>query len=645
MGSEISRRNFLKGSIAGALGLAATTVLGGAPAASAEGESVEPELNELPIPEMEAPTQTEYNCDVLVVGGGYAGLFAALEAKKNGADVLLVDKGKPGYSGLSGWASSHCYFDADLGDDAEQFEYAMKYANEWICNLDWVKTWIKESKSVYEKCVELGILNQYKTGAEEGYWVDGSIENDKLVEYHTAHMQEDRRPAFTRALKDNDIPCIEHCMIMDVVEEDGRVVGAMGLDVLSGTVLTFHAKSVILATGNGSYKPAGFPTGGDTFDGEYIGYTHGLPLTGQEFEDFHMSASFAPGNVLACNSWQYLESVWLCAPGGSTPENAAQKALGAANSVILPVFNSAFGVTPVVKESVVYGNGRGASSTGAENDPRIGKQSSGVFKGDIFGAAPGMYSHYAGGVFCGIDDVEGKTGIEGLWVAGDGTNGCMSTGGTKSAPSGWTSNFAGVQGKIAGEAAAAYVASAPESHIPESKAETMTEEILAPLSVTNGYDPNWARDVLTGIMAPYWVCLAKNEAAMESALTQVRQFREEIIPKLRATDGHSLRLCHEMKHKALIAEAKLVSSMERKESRGYHYRTDYPYRDDDNFLCYITVQQDENGQMLANRVEIKDEWKGDTSADYTERYATWRFPGENEAKGIEPVALQTSWGH
>ena len=136
MGSDISRRDFLKGSVAGALGLAASSVLGSAPAAYAEGEAAEPELNELPIPEMAAPAQTEYNCDVLVVGGGYAGLFAALEAKKNCADVLLVDKGKPGYSGLSGWASSHCYFDADLGDDAEQFEYAMKYANEWICNLD-----------------------------------------------------------------------------------------------------------------------------------------------------------------------------------------------------------------------------------------------------------------------------------------------------------------------------------------------------------------------------------------------------------------------------------------------------------------------------------------------------------------------------
>lgn len=645
MKSGISRRDFMKGAAAGTLGLAAASLFGGVPAAGAEAASTQPVQTELPIPEPQRPETTEYTCDVLVVGGGFAGLFAALEAKAAGADVLLVDKGRPGYSGLSAWASSHCYFDAELGDSAENFEYAMKYANEWVCNLDWVKAWIRESKSVYEKCVELGILNQYRTGAEEGFWVDGSIENDRLVDYHFAHLAEDRRPAFVNALNANGIPFVEHCMIMDIVEEGGRTVGAMGLDVRSGTVLTFNAKSVILATGSGSYKPAGFPSAGDTFDGEYIGYRHGLPLTGQEFEDFHMSASFAPGNVLACNSWQYLESTWLCAPGGSTPESAPASALGAAKSVILPVFDSAFGITPVDKATVVYGNGRGASATGVEGDPRTGKQSSGVFKGDVFGAAPGMYAHYAGGVFCGIGDVEGKTAIQGLWVAGDGTNGCMSTGGTKSAPSGWTSNFAGVQGKIAGAAAAAYAATAEAGVIPAEKAEALTDEILAPMLVTKGYDPNWARDVLVGIMAPYWVCLAKNEKAMESALAQVCQFRDEIIPKLRATDGHGLRLCHEMKHKALIAEAKLRASLERRESRGYHYRTDYPYRDDENFLCYITVAQGEDGGMKVDRVDIKDEWKGDTSASYEERYATSRFPGENEAKGLPEIALTTSWGH
>lgn len=668
MKTNISRRDFMKGAVAGALSLSAAGILGACSTDTAEtpeteastkeaiveteaepgtqeSNSTEPVLTELAIPEAEAPAQTEYSCDVLVVGGGFAGLFAALEAKEAGADVLLVDKGRPGYSGLSAWASSHCYFDADLGDSKENFEYAMKYANEWICNMNWVDKWIEESKSVYEKCVEMGVLNQYATAAEEGYWVDGSIENDKLVDYHLAHLAEDRRPAFINALNEAGIPFVERCMVMDIVEDGGRVVGAMGLDVMSGTVMTFHAKSVILATGTGSYKPAGFPTAGDTFDGEYIGFTHGLPLTGQEFEDFHMSASFAPGNVLACNSWQYLESVWLCAPGGSTPENAAQNALGAANSVILPVFQSAVdGVTKIPKGEVVYGNSRGASSTGVEGDPRGGKQSSGVFKGDVFGAAPGMYSHYAGGIFCGIDDVEGKTAIEGLWVAGDGTNGCMSTGGTKSAPSGWTSNFAGVQGKVAGAAAAAYAASAEEAVIPADQIAAQTEEILAPMSVETGFDPNWARDVLVGIMAPYWVSIAKNGTAMEAALAQVVQFRNEVIPKLRATNGHELRLCHEMKHKALIAEAKLRASLERKESRGYHYRTDYPYRDDE-YLCYITVQQTADGGMDVEKVDIKDEWKGDTSADYTERYATWRFPGEQDALNLPDITLTTSWGH
>lgn len=657
MKKYISRRNFVKNAAAGALGLTTAGLMSACSASQTTEstpvmetivekeivtEEVTPELNELPIPEVTAPTQTEYSCDVLVVGGGFAGLFAALSAKEAGKNVLLVDKGRPGYSGQSAWASSHCYFDADLGDSAENFRYAMKYANEWVCNLNWVDKWIEESKSVYEICKELGVLNQYETGANEGYWVDGSIENDKLVDYHFTHLAEDRRASFTKALDNAGIPYVEQCMVMDIVEEDDRVVGAMGLDVKSGTVMTFHAKAVVLATGTGSYKPAGYPTAGDTFDGEYIGFTHGLPLTGQEFEDFHMSASFAPGNVLACNSWQYLESVWLCAPGGSTPENAASNALGAAKSVISPVFDSAFGVTPVDKAEMTYGNSRGASKTGVEGDPRGGKQSSGVFKGDVFGAAPGMYSHYAGGIFCGIDDVEGKTSINGLWVAGDGTNGCMATGGTKSAPSGWTSNLAGVQGKVAGAAAAAYVDSAAPASIPADKAAEMTAEILAPLSVDNGFDPNWARDILTGIMAPYWVSIAKNETAMNSALAQVRQFRCEIVPKLRAKNGHDLRLCHEVKHKALIAEAKLRASMERKESRGYHYRTDYPYRNDD-FLCYITVQQKADGSMKLERVNIKDEWKGDTSAAYTERYATWRFPGETEALDLPELTVKSAW--
>lgn len=65
------------------------------------GAAHHPVTKELPIPAAAPPKTTEYTCDVLVVGGGMAGLFAALYAKDAGSDVLLVDKGYPGYSGQS----------------------------------------------------------------------------------------------------------------------------------------------------------------------------------------------------------------------------------------------------------------------------------------------------------------------------------------------------------------------------------------------------------------------------------------------------------------------------------------------------------------------------------------------------------------
>ena len=77
--------------------------------------------------------------------------------------------------------------------------------------------------------------------------------------------------------------------------------------------------------------------------------------------------------------------------------------------------------------------------------------------------------------------------------------------------------------------------------------------------------------------------------------------------------------------------AKNRAGIERKESRGLHYRSDYPYRDDKNFLCYVAVQKGKDGSMALSKIDIKDAWKGDLAQDYAKRYA-WRFPGEAKAK-------------
>ena len=70
-----------------------------------------------------------------------------------------------------------------------------------------------------------------------------------------------------------------------------------------------------------------------------------------------------------------------------------------------------------------------------------------------------------------------------------------------------------------------------------------------------------------------------------------------------------------MRHKILNAELSQRASLERKETRGLHYRTDYPFRDDKNFLGIITLTKNAEGGVDVARVPVKDSWKGDLNAD------------------------------
>ena len=102
--------------------------------------------------------------------------------------------------------------------------------------------------------------------------------------------------------------------------------------------------------------------------------------------------------------------------------------------------------------------------------------------------------------------------------------------------------------------------------------------------------------------------------------------RDHLVPKLTAKDPHEMRLAHETKSMILNAEIKLRSSLFRTESRGTHYREDYPRRDDPNWLAWIKVK-DEQGIMKLTKVPMPKEWWPDLSKPYEERYPV-RFAGE-----------------
>jgi len=590
---------------------------------------------ELPIPaQSEKPKQTEYQCDVLIVGGGFAGLNAAIAARKEGKSVVLVDKGRPGYSGLSAFPSSHRWFDPEFGDDPDAFRRGILQGGEYLANLDWFDIWIQESKAAYLRLKEWGILAQYPNAVKAG----GYDKTQDFPGYREKFDDQDRHAKFVKVLTDNGVQYVVRTMITNLIKQDNRIIGAMGFDVPSGGVMSFSAKAVVLCTGGGSYKPAGYPTGSDTFDGEYIAYQLGLPIVGKEFDDFHMSVSYAPGNAFLNNSWPYLENIWLCG-GDMTKENTEKDALIKARIIVqhrmLSAVKGLANNDGTVMEDLSKADitRRGGTWSKDPRDPRRGKDTSLVPKGDVYGAAPGMCAHLSSGIFCGIDEHFGYTGMQGLYVAGDGTNGAVVSGAAYPNGVGFTSNFCSIQGWRAGKAAAKSTENIALKALSTEQIIAGTEEILAPTKIKNGLDPNWVRDVLQAIMAPYWISIAKTESTLRGALAQVEYLRDHVSQQLMAPTSHDLRLCHEMKHKILSAEMKLRAGLERKESRGLHYRTDYPFRDDKNFLCYISIQKTAEGGMKLSKVDIKPEWKGDQNREYQLRYP-WRFPGEAKAVGF-----------
>lgn len=146
-GEGMSRRSFLKASMLG-VGLSALPAMGVVLPACAENETPEQAAQrvttELPIPAEAAPEKTAYTCDVLVIGGGFAGLSAAAAAADAGQKVVLIDKGHPGYSGLSPWPSSHRWADPEMGDDLDALRTCINHGSEYIGNMDWYEVWLKE---------------------------------------------------------------------------------------------------------------------------------------------------------------------------------------------------------------------------------------------------------------------------------------------------------------------------------------------------------------------------------------------------------------------------------------------------------------------------------------------------------------------
>jgi len=601
----VSRRDFLARSgaiIAAGAGALSASAPGKAAAATAKTTAAS-RLNlisELPAPGQRKVAATKFNADVLVIGAGYAGTMAAVKAASMRQKVIVVLKGTAGFSGFSPWANTMLFFDKRLGDKREDWIQAFQSRTEYLVNLDYLDLFMNDSLARYKEWVEWGIVN-YNNGV---------------------NIPTDRRLIWPKIFKDRNIQVVERVMVTDLLMNNGAVKGAMGFHMESDEILTFHAKAVVMCTGQGTYKNCGYPVNQSTFDGDAMAYKVGAKIGGKSFEDFH-----GAGGIYPADSWNtgwrdnYTNRIYATVPPKYRPSTGARRVPGihAEGNRVSRRPRPDYIYVPVDEtkwENVRYTHDR--------NRPKPRHAS--LDPWSVQGGATGLGIHCAEGIF--PVDTACWSGIPGLYAAGDAL--CSHLCGTQYSGKGTSSSSAGVFGYRAGESAAKYAAGTSAPVISRDQISGIRNDILAPRKLKKGYDPRWVQEVLLSTMAPYYILKMKSKVRLEGALTYVLFMRDHLASKAMAADPHELRLCHEVHNMVLNAEMKLRTSLAREESRGTHWREDFPYRDDENWLAWQTCQMDSKENMALEKVPVPDRMKTNKDMTYTKRY-NLSFPGEQEA--------------
>jgi succinate dehydrogenase/fumarate reductase flavoprotein subunit len=516
------------------------------------------------------------NTEVLVIGGGMAGLFAAVKAHDAGAKVLMVSKGRLGSSGQTPFAKGiFAYNPENETLSIDEFEQAVS------------RSALGTNNAAYTKQLAQHSLDRVNDLKEWGFF-DSSLYNK----------------SFSKPINERNIPLHERIVITHLIKENNKIVGAAGFSTDTQKVIFYEAKSVILCTGAGGFKPNGFPICDLTHDGTIMAYNIGAKVTGKEWNDGHPAKSENPA---ACyDGWGDMfekkpetTSVEIRHDLGVDMNYMAYKSGGSAQMGPPGSGNQ--------NKTIIGGPYRPEEFSGNDKPPGgdKGDRRRPPMKDGKGGPPPGMGGSIVGGSSAGmsIHKAEGivpindqcESTISGLFAAGDALGSYMA--GAIYTQIGSSLAGSAVQGGVAGEAAANYAKTVESVSISSEKINEIQTEILAPLKREAGYSPAWVTQTLQGIMIPNFIIYIKKGNLLNAALAYIEELRDHHIPNLRAANMHELRLAHETANMVTTAEMKLKASIMRTESRCSHYRLDYPEVDNENWQAWINIFKGEDGTM------------------------------------------------
>ncbi len=230
--------------------------------------------------------------DFLIIGSGAAGLNAALEAAKHG-EVLLVTKSTLNESS-SYWAQGGVAAVLEESDSFENHISDTLKAGRGYCNRKAVEILVKEGSERVKALIEDGMPFE-RTNGELNLGMEGGHSNRRILHANGAATGKALVDFLISRIKQNDrITITENVFVYDLISDENRCFGALAYQYEEDKVVQIQSKATVLATGgySGLYTRTTNPHT-STGDGLWLALNHGAILKDLEFIQFHPTVFYS----------------------------------------------------------------------------------------------------------------------------------------------------------------------------------------------------------------------------------------------------------------------------------------------------------------------------------------------------------------
>ena len=629
--------------------------------------------------------------DVLVIGGGIAGCWAAINAARQGVRVALVEKGDVRRSGAGGPGCDHwCNTPTNPLSRAEPDEWARHKVERPYGNGIGVQIQCRENFDTLLEMEQMG--GKIRDDKDEYVGADGRDEKTKFMISPRSYkpvpnlmeapvgpdynLPEDRnnvtirvwgntfKPALKKECLRLGVKVFDRVMGTSLLNENGvqgaRVVGATGLNGRTGEFMIFQAKAVVLSTaGSGSLWLMSMEHGGysnmqnrnTTGDGTAMAWRAGATLTMMErtstigiatglkhkWYTGSGDASYENVPIVDDNGRRipYPTQGWEDA-GGHVPPPGLEDEIRAKimkGEYALPFV----GDFPAMKD--IERRATWELMLMEESTTRIIVKT--LNQGGFDGSRDQLFSYKfiegqslpqwrdAGNGGGLLVDWDLKTTVEGLYAAGS----------QMFSPD--DHSYCAATGRYAGRKAAAYVKEVGEGKVSRDQIEKEKSRVFAPTKRSSGIEWKELHSGLTRAMQ-YFVSEFKTERLLNMGLDEIGRLESEAVPQLFALDPH--KLMRSVEDLSMIEYAKIIinASLARKASSiplSFN-RIDYPQVDPPEWNKYLTIKL-ENNQVKTG--ELPQHFWGDMVQQYEAHNRDYTGAFHSVSRNLLPDSSKAKW--